>query len=304
MNYKVYISILFIFLCVRSISQQMPSVSMFDKNLIHLNPAATGDQGALSVGFSYRKQWTGIEGAPSNQIFSAHAPLKNPNVAIGLLLENESSGITNYTGIYLNYAYRLKIVGGRLSFGLKGGINAGSQSSITLRDNNDPAYNSNNNNFVIPNFGFGILFNKEKYWAGASIPRIFGFKTDTASGKYKLSYDVLENEYFFVAGGKIQVSRDMSVEPSVLVDLATSFKTRISVNLVAAYKGAYKIGIGYRSGDAIIFQLGYNLNKQLSFGYSYDYNIGSISKYTSGSHEINMQYRFGYQVNASSPRYF
>jgi type IX secretion system PorP/SprF family membrane protein len=303
MNYRIYISYLLVCISIPSISQQMPSISMFDKNLIHLNPAATGNQEALAIGFSYRKQWTGFEGAPSNQAFSAHAPLKNPNVAIGLLLENESEGSTNYTGIYLNYAYRIRIAGGRLSFGLKGGINAGSQSAISLRNTNDVAFDKNENNFVIPNFGFGLLFSKDNYWAGVSVPRIFGF-VSKASGSYKLSYDMLRTEYFFVAGGKIQVNSTMNIEPAALVALASTFKTRITINLAGVYKNSYKLGIGYRSGEAMIFQIGYNLNKQLSLGYSYDYTIGSVSKYTSGSHEVNMQYRFGYQVNASSPRYF
>jgi hypothetical protein len=62
--------------------------------------------------------------------------------------------------------------------------------------------------------------------------------------------------------------------------------------------------LGYRVGEALIILLGYNLNRQFSLGYSYDMNIGELSKNTSGSHEINVQYKFGYRVNASNPRDF
>jgi type IX secretion system PorP/SprF family membrane protein len=302
MKIKLYISIALICYCLGLLSQQMPSVSQFDKNLIHLNPAATGNQEALTIGFTYRKQWAGFSGAPSNQVFSAHAPLRNPKVAIGLLLENENSGSTNYTGIYLNYAYRVRVAGGKLSFGLKGGINAGSQS-VTLRDPNDQAFNKNNNSFVIPNFGFGVLYSKNTYWAGFSIPRLFGFESKS-SGSYILSSSTSRYEYFFAGGGKIYLNSDIDFEPSALVVLSGAFKTRITVNALGVYRNVYKVGVGYRSGDAIIFQVGYSFNRQLSLGYSYDLNTGDINQYTSGSHEINMQYRFGYQINASSPRYF
>jgi type IX secretion system PorP/SprF family membrane protein len=114
----------------------------------------------------------------------------------------------------------------------------------------------------------------------------------------------MQDEYFIMGGGKILLNPDVHLEPSALVALASTFKTSVTINLAGVYKNSYKLGIGYRSDDAIIFQIGYNFNRQLSFGYSYDYNIGSVSKFTSGSHEINMQYRFGYQVNESSPRYF
>ncbi len=303
MKLKPYIAIAHIFICFGLLSQQMPQVSQFDKNLIHLNPAATGNQEALSIGFTYRKQWTGFEGAPSNQVFSAHAPMRNPNVAIGLLLENENEGSTNYTGIYLNYAYRIRVANGKLSLGLKAGINAGSQSAITLRDIGDPAFNNNSSSFVVPNFGFGVLYYAKNYWCGFSLPRIFGYESKT-SGTYKLSYNSSWLEYFITGGGDLHVDGDIGIEPSAMIDLSNAFKTRLTVNAVGVYKNSFRFGIGYRSSDAIIFQVGYNFNKQLSLGYSYDYNIGSISKFTSGSHEINMQYRFGYQVNASNPRYF
>ena len=99
-------------------SQTMPTVSQFDNDQVHINPASVGSKEALVVAFKLRKQWTGIEGSPSNQIFTASAPLRNPKIAFGLLLENENVGSINYTGIFLNYAYRIPLYYGKLSFGL------------------------------------------------------------------------------------------------------------------------------------------------------------------------------------------
>jgi type IX secretion system PorP/SprF family membrane protein len=305
MKLNIYISLVIVVLSHKLSAQPMPAVSQFDKNMVHLNPGAVGNQDVLTVSFAYRNQWTGFKGAPSNQVFTVHAPMKNPEVAIGLLLENENSGSTNYTGIYLNYAYRIKILSGKLSFGLKCGVNAVSQSAVSLRDDAfDPAFTAKNNNFIVPNFGFGAYYYSNSYWAGFSIPRLFGFESKS-SGAYKMSYDISHYEYFIAGGGKLSVNSKIDIEPSALLVLSSVHKPRVMVNAKGVYKKSYKVGVGYRSGDAIIIIIGYDLNRQFSLGYSYDINIShSMSKYTSGSHEINMQYRFGYQINASSPRHF
>ena len=71
------------------------------------------------------------------------------------------------------------------------------------------------------------------------------------------------------------------------------------------YKSAYKAGLGFRLHDAIIMVVGYQLNRQFSLAYSYDLTVArELNDYSSGSHEINLNYKFGYKVNASNPRGF
>lgn len=302
MNRWIFYILLFV-LSTDLLAQTMPTVSQFDYMPIQFNPASTGNKDALAVGFKFRKHWTGIDGSPSTQVFCAHAPLRNPKVAIGLLLENENVGATNYTGIYLNYAYRIPVLTGNLSFGIKGGITAGSQSSVTLRDASDPAFGANTNKFVVPNFGFGIYYYSKVYWAGFSIPRFFGFESQP-SGSYKMTHNISRYEYFVTGGGRIGLTEDIYIEPSVLAVISSILKPVVTINCVGVFRDTFKGGVGFRTNDAIIVHLGYSLNRQLALIYSYDINIGKMSKYTSGSHEINLQYKFGYTVNTSSPRRF
>lgn len=302
MRYLLHIAFLFVF-CLALNGQIMPAISLFSDMPIQYNPASTGSKDALAVGIKFRKHWTGIEGAPSTQVFSAHAPLRNPRVAMGLLLENENIGATNYTGIFLNYSYKIPVLTGKLSFGIKGGITAGSQSSILLRDGIDRAFNENNNQFIVPNFGFGTYYYEKSYWAGFSIPRFFGFESKE-SGQYQMVHDVSRYEYFITGGGIVNIKSDITVEPSALIVLSSVLKPEFTINCIGAYRETFRGGVGFRSSDAIIIHLGYNMNRQLTLIYSYDINIGKMSTYTSGSHEVNMQYKFGYTVNTSSPRHF
>ena len=62
--------------------------------------------------------------------------------------------------------------------------------------------------------------------------------------------------------------------------------------------------LSHRTGDAAVGMLGYQFNRQLMLGYSYDYSVSKLRQYNGGSHELMLRYEFGYNVKAMSPRYF
>src|SRR4051812_34139745 len=93
-------------------------------NGLLLNPAYAGVNEALDATLLYRKQWTGINGAPTTISFGAHAALKNRHLNAGILLENESVGLYNRTKAVGIYAYRFKINTGFLSMGVQAGLDS------------------------------------------------------------------------------------------------------------------------------------------------------------------------------------
>jgi hypothetical protein len=65
------------------------------------------------------------------------------------------------------------------------------------------------------------------------------------------------------------------------------------------------IGGSYRIAEkAVVALLDLQLTPQLKLGYSYDYQIGHLNNYTSGTHEVSLRYEFEFSVSATSPRYF
>jgi len=285
--------------------QQMQVVSMFDKGIVFLNPGATGNKEALAANFLFRKNWLNIAGSPLYSAFTAHAPLKDPKIAMGVHIEYQKDGITNMTGVYVNYAYRIPMGPGKLSLGLKFGVNTGSKDEVEVPDPGDPYFTKPNLKYFIPNAGFGAYYTNPKFWAGLSIPRLL-YATPNSSYEYQIGYDIKQFEYYFTGGTKIPVNNDIAVEPSALI-LLSKYSTGFEINALATYKSNYKGGLGFRSMDsALIIILGYRLNNQFTLGYSYDLNLGLNKTWRSsfGSHEINVSYKFGYTVNASSPRRF
>ena len=65
------------------------------------------------------------------------------------------------------------------------------------------------------------------------------------------------------------------------------------------------VGGSYRIAEkAAVALLDLQITPQLKIGYSYDYQLGHLNDYTSGTHEVSLRYEFSYSVSATSPRYF
>lgn len=301
---KLLVTYLIIILGAAStFGQQISVVSLFDRALPYYNPAATGKEEALTASLFYRNHITGMEGAPSTLFFTANAPLKNLNMAVGVNLEHESIGSRSFTGFFLDYAYRIKMGANTLSLALEAGIYTGSIDLVTLRDPTDIVWSEDNISSILPNFGVGALYYSKSYWVSLSVPRLLGYETKE-SGEFGIKVADVARDYILAGGGKFRINEDFAVEPSAFLSYNSGAPLLVMVNAFATYKERYKAGVGYRSTKVMIFAIAFDVNRQTSLAYSYDLNLAPMSTLSSSSHEIHLKYTFGYKVNAANPRGF
>ncbi len=299
--------IILAFICllpVGLLAQFSPDFSQYMFNGLALNPAYTGSREALSLSLLYRKQWVGFEGSPETKTFSAHAPLKNDRVALGLMVFNENFAATSYTSAFANYAYRIRLGAGKLSFGLKAGIQSVKESYNKVRtiDPNDPAFETMSGSGIVPNFGIGAYYYTNNYYAGISIPSLLSI---TRSGdSYSVYNDFANYSYDFTAGILLAATPNFKLKPSVLVKYQSgTVLYDFNTNFIFLDDRLW-VGASYRVNQAVIGMLEFQINNQLRLGYSYDYTLGEISRYNNGSHEIMLRYEFSYTVKSFNPRYF
>jgi type IX secretion system PorP/SprF family membrane protein len=284
--------------------QQIAPISLFDRAISYYNPAATGKEEALTANLFYNNHTSGFPGAQSTLFFTAHAPLKNYKMALGVKLEHESVGARNYTGFFFNYAYRIQMGANKLSLALEGGIYSGSLDLLIGRDEAyDYALDESSTSSTLPNFGVGALYYGKRYWISLSVPRILGQEAKESGGLGLKVADVAR-DYILAGGGKIGINDDFDIEPSALIMLNPGVKTKVLVNAMAVYKDRYKAGLGYKSIGVVVFALAFDINRQTSLAYSYDFNTGKLANLSRSSHEIHLRYTFGYKVNAANPRGF
>ncbi|HEY3389893.1 MAG TPA: PorP/SprF family type IX secretion system membrane protein, partial [Prolixibacteraceae bacterium] len=157
------------------ISQQDPVFTQYMNNMLTIQPAYAGISGSLNVTGISRAQWVGFEGAPNTNSLTINGPVRRFNVGLGLTIVNDKWGPIRQNGVYVDYAYHVKLGQNQfLSLGVKGGFNV-SQAYLTdvvVNDPNDPVFAYDVKINFLPNLGVGILWHSDRFFLGASTPKI------------------------------------------------------------------------------------------------------------------------------------
>jgi type IX secretion system PorP/SprF family membrane protein len=311
MRKRTQIIIIFIMLFSLAVSGQTNSVSsQYLLNGLLINPAYAGSRGALSTNLSYRKQWLSVKGAPQAQTISAHTMLKNDRVALAFQAQFMSYGYTKTSGVFASYAYHVRAGNGKLSFGLKAGIDMAktNYSGINLIDNTDPVFTAGPDSYTLPNIGAGVYYYSDKFFAGLSVPWFLSYRKAGDGSKYEVYHSVQNYDMLFSTGALFSFADGFfRIKPSVLLDYSMQKSKPLEIDLNANFIFSDFIWIGgsWRTAEkSLVAILQLQITQQFMLGYSYDYQIGNLHNYSNGTHEIGLRYEFGYKVSASNPRYF
>lgn len=287
-------------------AQQDPMYSMYMFNGLAINPAYAGSRERPAITALYRHQWTGLEGAPKTAILTAHAPLLNNKIALGGSLCSDNISIFNVITLNFDYAYRIHFKKkGKLSIGMNVTVNnyRARWNELTLNDAVDPAFLSSDNSVTSPNFGAGVYYYTERFYAGVSVPHFLNMSlsdnfeheaTDLTARQWK--------HYFYTMGAVFNIGKNVKFKPSFLFKHVQNAPFEADLNAGFLFKEALWLGAGYRTGDAINFITEYVFAKGVRIGYAYDYTLTELNDYSSGSHEIMIGYEFIKKDTYLTPR--
>lgn len=305
---KIYLLVGLLVISVVAFSQQSPLMSHYMFNGLLLNPAYAGSKEYVSTTMMYRKQWAGIEGAPVTYSGTIHGLLKKKRLGLGLLLQQDKIGVTKQTDIYGMLAYHLPLGNGKLSVGMQAGVSNFSSEVVKLTywDPGDKVFDFNTYSSLLPNAGLGAYYYQDLFYAGVSAPFLLSYDPNDASS---IDAGTLVHKqvrkYYATAGGVIETESELKFKPSVLLRYEEGAKLQYDVNLNLLINEIFWIGTSYRSKEAVVFLFEYQVSRKFRLGYSYDYTIGELGNYNSGSHEVMLGYDFGFPVTKmKSPRYF
>ncbi|MCU0377091.1 MAG: type IX secretion system membrane protein PorP/SprF [Bacteroidales bacterium] len=289
-------------------AQQAPITSQYLTNGLVINPSYAGTRGALSANLSYRKQWARIVGAPQFQNISLHSPInQKEKVALGISADYVTFGVTKDVGIYGYYAYSVRLSKGRLSMGLRGGVDLSSTNYNNLKfpDGTPPdPLLTGNVRYTMPNVGAGVYYYTDRFFAGLSVPSIFKYQSDEED-QFTVSrnYDMFTT--YFSTGVLIRFTDGFKLKPSTLIRYSMAEPLEVDINANLIFADILWIGGSYRIAEqAAVALLDIQVTPQLKLGYSFDYQLGHLNKYTNGTHEVTLRYEFEFSVTATSPRYF
>ena len=277
-------------------AQQLPVFTQYIFNKYVFNPAVTGTEDNFSATANYRYQWQGITDAPRTYILSLHGPHKFKNFGLGGALYTDVTGPTSKTGMYLSYAYHIRVANEtKLSLGLSGGLMQYSVdgTKINLASPGDLTLANTLMTRIVPDFGFGAYLYNKKFFCGLSVPQFIQARLDFSDdGTQTLSN--LTSHFYLNTGYTFQVNRDFSLEPSMMMRYVSPVIPQFDVAAKGIYKKNYFIGVMGRTQTGLSVLAGFqSTNGKFNFGYAYDVNTVGISAYSSGSHELMVKATFG-----------
>ena len=306
---KRYITFAFLFTIASCAwSQQELQVSQYMFNGLLLNPAYAGTHDYFSASLLHRSQLVNLDNAPTTQVFAIDGPVAKDKLGLGLIVSNDQLGIISQLDVAANLSVKFQLGKGNLSFGLKGGISSYSAdlSSVEIWDVQDQVYNQNNiQGELVTKFGFGAYYYMDNFFAGISVPVIYSLD-DEILPELTNQNNYFTQHYYANVGGIIEAGPSLAFKPSILVKYLPNAPVEVDLNCNALFFNRLWLGLGYRTQDALIGMVEYNITPQLRAGYAYDYTLTDIQTYSSGSHEIMIGYDFGKNVSIKtrSPRYF
>ena len=287
-------------------AQQLPELSQYLNNDFLLNPAIAGTKDYTPVTISARMQWVGFNNAPSTQIASTHGAITN-NVGLGLSVTNTTAGPTSSTSMQLAYSYRIKLNSKtKLSFGIAPMLIQQSlqKDKMTLDEQNDNTFNRISGKTMIADVDAGVYLYGSKYFVSLSVPQLLENKVRLGDALFT---EKLKRTYVLYGGYNFDVKDKFVLTPSILIKaMQGGAPIQFDINFKATYNKLAWLGLSYRSStsqsisEVAVASLGV-MKYNFVFGYSYDYSLSSISKYSSGSHELFLTYRISCKKKEAVP---
>ncbi|PKP08007.1 MAG: hypothetical protein CVU09_17570 [Bacteroidetes bacterium HGW-Bacteroidetes-4] len=271
-----------------------------------INPAFAGSQDALSVSMFHRRYWDGFEGSPQTIAFTADAPLNSERVGLGLFLLNSKVGISNENTLAGNYAFRIKLGESTLAFGLAFGFTLyrNSWDELAARDANDELLSNQQSTGILPNASLGAYYSTSTYFVGLSLPMFLSHEYDAQNDSYRMQNRMSEYSYYLHAGITHSLSTDLKVFPTLLLKYYPNQTLQADFNAQVIFRDKLWLGAGYRTKSTLIGLLQFQVNKQLRFAYSYNFNLAKMIQFNNNSHEVMLHYNFNFDTEAPGPRSF
>lgn len=300
---KLRLSVLLFFFYGMVSAQQDPQYTQYMYNMSVVNPAYAGSKGHWSLGLLYRNQWTGLNGAPETGTLFVHTAL-NENIGIGGSLILDKIGPVTETNTYADLAYTINFNNNhKLAFGLKIGAsfhNIG-LTNLEVFDPNDPFFSSNINS-VTPNFGAGLYYYTNNFYAGFSVPNLLESVHLDFNG-FQLGSET--NHFFLTAGMIFELSEQIELKPTFLMKSAFGAVNSFDLNLNARFLKRLELGVSYRTDDSFSALINIQISRALRIGYAYDAVSSNINIVGPSSSEILVLIDlFSKDKRIKSPRFF
>ena len=296
-----------------AMAQQDAQYTQYMYNTLSVNPAYAGSRGQLSFAGLYRSQWVGLDGAPETFTLNLHSPIQNSRLGYGISIVNDNigDGVVQETYLDAVVSYTIDVsMDAKLSFGLKAGGNMLSLDFNGLRNFDQEVVNQNNiDNRFTPNFGLGIYYHTDKFYAGVSAPNVLEseyFDNDNSSdGVNFLSAERMN--IYLITGYVFDIGADLQFKPALLTKAVGGAPLQVDLSASFLFANKFSFGAAYRWDAAVSGLVGFQVSEQIMLGLAYDRETTELggTQFNDGSFEVFLRLELLKSFQRTiSPRFF
>lgn len=309
-------------------AQSRPQTTQYTLNYFLSNPAMAGLENYADIRLGHRRQWNGIEGAPTTTWITANLPLgytaeqSTPlslpeeddreaffrllpvqrHHGIGLIAYQDKVGPYVSNSVSFSYAWHMPLTE---TMALSGGLSAGVQQLRYDASKNiypdqalDPVLMNAYNSKISPDLNAGVMLYSSRFFMGASVQQIIPSKFIDA----KNSLSTYKREYILSGGYNLMLDEqeDIRLLVSALARTDLSNPASWNINAKCSFASTWWAGASWRYKDAVSGMLGLHVARNFNIAYAYDYVLSPLGKFTNGSHELMIAYqifKFDQRVN-------
>ncbi len=295
-------------------AQQDAQYTQYMYNTLSVNPAYAGSRGQLSFAGLYRSQWVGLNGAPETFTLNLHSPIRNSRLGYGISVVNDNigDGVVQETYLDAVISYTIDVsLDAKLSFGFKAGGNMLSLDYNGLRNFDQEVVDQENvDNQFSPNFGLGIYYHTDKFYAGVSAPNILETEYFDNSGGDSNAVNFLAAErinFYLITGYVFDLSGSLKFKPALLTKAVGGAPLQVDLSASFLFNDRFSFGAAYRWDAAVSALAGFQITEQLMLGLAYDRETTELggTQFNDGSFEIFLRLELLKSFQRTvSPRFF
>lgn len=312
----------------KAAAQQDIMTTQWAYNKLTINPAYAGGKDMFSARALHRQQWAGLDGRPVTTVLNFHSPLLTDKMGLGLTYIHDKLGVTTTHNLMASYSYRMLFENdSKLSFGISLGLESYkiAVSELNPLQSTDPILQGDLHK-INPRAGAGMYYYGRNYYVGVSTPNIIPNKL-YREGDVETDINVNSEQaaHFYVMGGYGIEMADAKfvLKPQVLFKVVTSTEKagphQMDLNLSMMMfqrlivGSTFRTSFGNKSSDDMQLEdaasadlmMAFYITPQWLVGYSYDFTLGDLKSYDTGSHEIMLGFDMNFKkVGAYTPRLF
>jgi len=308
-----FVALILTTLCIEvAIAQQDAQYTQYMYNTLVVNPAYAGSRGVFSASVLHRSQWVGLNGAPTTQTLSIHAPMKK-KLGVGFSVINDEIGNGTSQETYVDgvVSYSIRLASeAKLSFGIKASahlLNVDFSKLSGFSDETGVGGIQSIDNKLSPNFGTGIYYHSDKFYLGVSIPNFLQTQhfENSSVGSSFLAKERMN--IYLITGYVYEINPDFKIKPAILIKAVNGAPLQTDFSTTMLFNNQFSFGVAYRWDAAFSAFTGFQITDQFLLGLAYDREITELgnTSFNDGSFEIFIRYElFKNARRVVTPRFF